>query len=123
MKSGAVGSPDRDIKTAAAKPRGRRLATTRRGQVIVENVNHPGQMSRVNASKYEAARAALLVVLPKRAPGMTQHQMMLAMRDALCMEQFPGTTTTWWTKTVQLDLEAKGLVVREPTKPARWRRA
>ena len=27
----------------------------------------------------------------------------------------------WWTKCVQLDLEAKGVVVREGSKPIRWR--
>ncbi|MFN3623373.1 MAG: DUF6958 family protein [Hyphomicrobium sp.] len=64
----------------------------------------------------------MLRVLPKCAPGMTQHEMMLAMRDALPLEVFPGTTTTWWTKTVQLDLEAKRLVVRDAGKPLRWRR-
>lgn len=92
-------------------------------KVIVENVNHPGKTSRVDAVKYKAARAALLKVLPKRAPGMTQHEMMVAMRDALPESVFPGTTTSWWMKTVQLDLEAKGLVVRDSVKPLRWRRA
>lgn len=94
-----------------------------REMTLVENVNHPGKSERVDAVKYAAARAAMLQLLPKKPPGMTQHEMMTAMRDALSLEQFPGTTTTWWTKTVQLDLEAKGLVVREATKPLRWRRA
>ena len=94
-----------------------------REMTLVENVNHPGKSERVDAVKYAAARAAMLKLLPKKSPGMTQHEMMTAMRDALSLEQFPGTTTTWWTKTVQLDLEAKGLVVREATKPLRWRRA
>jgi hypothetical protein len=48
--------------------------------------------------------------------------MMLATRDALPESTFPGTTTSWWMKTVQLDLEAKGLVVRDGGKPLRWRR-
>jgi hypothetical protein len=92
-------------------------------KVVVENVNHPGKTSRVDAVKYKAARAALLEILPKRSPGMTQHEMMLAMREALPESKFPGTTTAWWMKTVQLDLEAKGLVVRDAGKPLRWRRA
>ena len=29
----------------------------------------------------------------------------------------------WWAKAVQLDLEAKGTLVREPAKPLRWHRA
>jgi hypothetical protein len=93
-----------------------------REKVQVENVNHPGKTERVDVTKYKLARAAMLSVLPKQAPGMTQHEMMLAMRDALSLDVFPGTTTTWWTKTVQLDLEAKGLVVRDAGKPLRWRR-
>jgi hypothetical protein len=34
---------------------------------------------------------------------------------------FPeGAKAGWWTKTVQLDLEAKGVVAREKTRPLRW---
>lgn len=91
-------------------------------KIIVENVNHPGKTSRVDAAKYRVARAAMLKVLPKKPPGMTQHEMMIAMRDALPLDQFPGTTSSWWMKTVQLDLEAKGLVARDAGKPLRWRR-
>lgn len=93
-----------------------------RAMVEVENVNHPGHMSRVDAGKYAAAREAMLALLPRTAPGMSQKEMMLAMRQALSVTLFPGTTTSWWAKTVQLDLEAKGLVVRDAGKPLRWRR-
>ena len=35
---------------------------------------------------------------------------------------FPGGATSgWWTKSVQLDMEAKGQLVRIPGKPTRWR--
>lgn len=97
-------------------------AKTAREMVVVENVNHPGKTERVDAGKYKLARAAMLKLLPKAAPGMTQHEMMLAMREALPLDVFPGTTTSWWMKTVQLDLEAKGLVLRDPGKPLRWRK-
>jgi hypothetical protein len=90
--------------------------------VVVENVNHPGHTTRIDAAKYEATRAAMLKVLPRKAPGLTQDEMMREMRKALPTSQFPGTTTSWWTKMVQLDLEAKGLVVRDNGKPLRWRR-
>jgi hypothetical protein len=89
----------------------------------VENINHPGKTNRVDAAKYKAARAALLKVLPRKGPGITQQEMMSAMRSALSKSTFPGTTSSWWMKTVQLDLEAKGLVVRDGGKPLRWRRA
>ena len=36
---------------------------------------------------------------------------------------FPqGAKAGWWAKTVQLDLEAKGIVVREKTQPLRLRK-
>ena len=100
-------------RTTAAKPR---------EMVVVENVNHPNHRARVDAAKYLATRTALLSVLPKKAPGLTQDEMMVAMRRALSVSTFPGTTTSWWSKTVQLDLEAKGLLKRDGGKPLRWRR-
>ena len=94
-----------------------------RAMIEVETVNRPGSIARVDAGKYAAARAALLKLLPRKAPGITQREMMTAMRAALPLDLFPGTTTSWWAKTVQLDLEAKGLVRRDAGKPLRWRRA
>jgi hypothetical protein len=90
--------------------------------IEVENVNHPGQVTQRDAGKYRAAREAFLGFLPSQGPGMTQEEMMRAMRAALPLDAFPGKTTSWWMKTVQLDLEAKGLVVRDRGKPLRWRR-
>jgi hypothetical protein len=34
-----------------------------------------------------------------------------------------GAKAGWWVKTVQLDLEAKGIVVRDGGRPLRWSRA
>ena len=39
-------------------------------------------------------------------------------------ELFPGGAKAgWWAKTVQLDLEAKGVIVREKTRPLRLHKA
>ena len=94
------------------------------GMVTVQNVNHPGQTRQVNAVKYTAARKALLRALPKRAPGLTQAEMFKAARAHLPQAIFPGGATSgWWAKTVQLDLEAKGLVRRSTdSRPLRWHR-
>lgn len=94
-------------------------------QVEVENVNVPGQVTRVQARKYEAMRRALLRVLPRRSPGLTQKQMFEAAAPELPGDLFPGGATSgWWVKCVQLDLESKGLVRRETdAKPLRWHRA
>jgi hypothetical protein len=92
--------------------------------IEVRNPNVPGAVRRVNRAKYEAVRRVLLEVLPERAPGMTQAEMMSAVRPRLPGELFPGGATGgWWTKTVQLDLEAAGAVRRVAGKPLRWLRA
>jgi len=92
-------------------------------KVEIENVLQPGKTYSVDAAKYALARAAMLDVLPKSEPGMIQAEMTAAMRAALPADQFPGTTSSWWMKAAQLDLEAKGLVVRIKGKPLRWRLA
>lgn len=93
-------------------------------RIEVENVNTPGKVTRVDAEKYKAMRAALLKALPKRAPGLTQDEMYDALLPHLPDDLFPGGDKAgWWMKCVQLDLEAKKIVTREATKPLRWHRA
>lgn len=90
-------------------------------KVVVENVNVPSRTSRVNAAKYQAMKDAMLRVLPKEEPGLTQSEIREAVIPHLPDELYPGGSTAgWWAKTVQLDLEAKGTVIREATKPLRW---
>lgn len=90
-------------------------------RVAIENVNHPGSTTTVDAGKYHAMRAALLEVLPAEAPGLTQAEMRDAVVAHLPESLFPGGATAgWWAKAVQLDLEAKGVIAREKAKPLRW---
>ena len=90
-------------------------------KIEVENVNHPGLVERVDAVKYADAKAAMLKVLTKDAPGMTAKEIKEAMIPHLSPDLFPGGATSgWWAKTVQLDLEAKGQIQRADTKPLRW---
>ncbi|MEM6726981.1 MAG: hypothetical protein AAF618_00650 [Pseudomonadota bacterium] len=90
-------------------------------KVVVENVNVPGHTSRVDRAKYEAMRAAYLGALTDTAPGMTAAEAKAALLPHLHPGLFPGGATSgWWMKTVQLDLEAKGLVARSETKPLRF---
>ncbi|MEP0190850.1 MAG: hypothetical protein ABJP70_09515 [Erythrobacter sp.] len=89
--------------------------------IEVENVNAPGKSSRVNAAKYNDMRAAFEKALPNSSPGLTQSDTREATKPHLSQDLFPkGQTCGWWAKTVQLDLEAKGLLTREATKPLRW---
>lgn len=112
-------------KVVAKKTTKKAVAKASKGAdetIEIWNVIQPGKTYRVNAAKYAMTRAMFLKVLPKKAPGFTQSEMMAAMRAALPSDQFPGTTSSWWTKSAQLDLEAKGLVVRDRGTPLRWRR-
>ncbi len=89
--------------------------------IEVENVNTPNRKTRVNAAKYADMRAAFETVIPRSSPGFTQAETREAVKSHLSDQLFPeGKTCGWWAKTVQLDLEAKGLLVREATKPLRW---
>ena len=90
-------------------------------KIAVENVNTPGKTTNVDRAKYEAMKSAMLTTLPRAAPGMTAKEAKEAAKPHLPEELFPGGATSgWWQKCVQLDLEAKGLVVREDTKPLRF---
>lgn len=97
----------------------------RRKTIALANENIPGQVSSVDAEKNEAMRGALLKILPKRAPGLTQGDMTAAVQPQLPQDLWPaGAKSLWWVKTVQLDPEAKGLVLRDrEAAQARWRRA
>lgn len=93
-------------------------------RVVVENVNVPGSRRSVDGAKYAAMKRALLKVVPKKEPGITQAEMFDAVVPHLPDDLFPGGETSgWWAKTVQLDLEAKGVLMRDwKAKPMRWRR-
>jgi hypothetical protein len=92
-------------------------------RITVENVNVPGHTTRLDAPMYRAMQAALLTVLPSKEPGLTQDEMRRAVVPHLPKSLFPGGAKAgWWAKSVQLDLEAKGVIAREATKPLRWHR-
>ncbi|PUB18578.1 DUF6958 family protein [Yoonia sediminilitoris] len=90
-------------------------------KIEVENINTPGKITRVDRAKYEAMKSAMLATLPKSAPGMTAKESKDAAKAHLPEALFPGGATSgWWQKCVQLDLEAKGVIVRENSKPLRF---
>jgi hypothetical protein len=94
-----------------------------RKMVVVRTPNKPGYSSRVDAESYEAMRKTMMKVLPRKAPGLTQAEMWAALVRAAPKKFFATRGKVgWWMKSVQLDLEAKKVVVREATKPLRWHR-
>ncbi|MFT6606807.1 MAG: hypothetical protein ACJA2X_002010 [Halocynthiibacter sp.] len=87
-------------------------------KIEVENINSPGHVVRLDAAKYTSMRDALLKVLPTEAPGMKVPDAKAALLPHLSQELFPqGEKAGWWLKAVQLDLEAKGIIARAPSKP------
>lgn len=91
--------------------------------VQIKSVLHPGKTYTRDAAKMEKISAALISILPHNKPGLTQGEMMKALRGAVSEADFPGTTHSWWGKSAQLHLEAEGQVIRDATKPLTWRKA
>jgi hypothetical protein len=89
----------------------------------VENVLQPGKTYSVDAAKFEAMKAAYLKVLPKTAPGLTPAEIQKQVLPLLPQDLFPGGEKAgWWNKSVQLDLEAKGVITRGPGGPVKlWK--
>ena len=94
-----------------------------RKMVEIENVNHPSQVRLVDAAMYGAMRRAYLKILPKTPPGLTVEEIYGKVEPELPKDLFPGGAKAgWWAKAVQLDLEAKGIIVREKARPLRLHR-
>jgi hypothetical protein len=90
------------------------------GRVEILNIKSPGHVVRVDAAKYEAMKRAILSVLPRESPGLTVAELKQRVLPQLPEHLYPGGAKAgWWLKGVQLDLEARGVVVREDTKPLR----
>jgi len=81
------------------------------------------QGQRVNRAAYEAYRDALLEAIPDTADGIAFGELAAAV-EVLVPNRIRTTTSPgWWTTTVKLDLEARGLIERiEGTSRQRVRR-
>ena len=92
--------------------------------IPVENINHPGTTKRVDALMYEAMRAAMLKAMPASENGLTLAELGTRVVPHLPESLYPGGDKSgWWLKTVQLDLEAKGVLVRTKSSPIRLHKA
>ncbi len=89
-------------------------------RIQIENVLQPGKTYSADPDKYAATRKAVLADPAAKAPGMTVAELQKDVLKNLPDELFPGGATAgWWVKAVHLDLEAKGIVVREKGSPVR----
>lgn len=101
----------------------RERAKTNLRKLRLKNINHPGRLKLVDAEIYEAMKRALLKAIPRTSPGLTVAEMERRALAHLPEKLFPSSAKSgWWTKTVQLDLEARGILARINTKPLRLRR-
>lgn len=90
-------------------------------KVGVENINVPGYTTRVDKKKYLAIKNSMMKVLPERPPGLNQNQIKEIITSMVPEKLFPnGEKVGWWSKTIQLDLEAKGVIKRLDKKPLEW---
>jgi hypothetical protein len=86
------------------------------------NVNHPEHHENLNEIKYQAIRDAILSVLAEHSKqaGMPFSDLEIQVKQYLIknhisMEMFPKPgSIRWYTKAVQLDLEARKIIERVP---------
>ena len=89
----------------------------------VENILQPGKTYRVDAHKFGAMEAAILNAIPDAPPGLTVAELKARALPHLPEALFPGGAKAgWWVKSVQLDLEAKGVIARTDSSPLRLHR-
>lgn len=86
-------------------------------RIEVEN-STTGRSQRLDRTKYEAMRDALLLVLPTESPGLKVAEAKEALLPHLDQDLFPGGEKAgWWLKAVQLDLEARKVIARAAGSP------
>ena len=79
---------------------------------------------RIERSKYDVMRRALLRVVPRRKSGVAFSDLPALVEPHLDREVFDGTASVgWYVVTVKQDLEARGLIEQVPEqKPQHLRR-
>jgi hypothetical protein len=88
------------------------LAKENKGSAVRMTVKN-GANKQGGKTKYDAMKKALLAALARKAMGLTYEEMAGAVMAYLPTNLLPGGAKAgWWTKTVQLDLEEKGVIVR-----------
>jgi hypothetical protein len=78
----------------------------------------------IERAKYDAMRAALLAVIPRRRDGVAFGQLADLVRPRLPRAAFPpAASVSWYVAVVKQDLEARGLIEQVPgRKPQHLRR-
>ena len=80
-----------------------------------KNVNKGSRGFAVTAEKYEPIRNAILASVPRKKEGVSFKELVESVTGRVPKELFPKQgSVSWYTKVVQLDLEAKGQIERIP---------
>ncbi len=89
------------------------------------NVNKGSRGFSVTTEKYEPIRRAILALVPRNREGVSFKELVASVSGRVPKELYPKRgSVSWYTKVVQLDLEASGQIERIPgTIPQRVRRA
>ncbi len=108
------------------------MATTKKGKtrarkpddrIVTRNITKGAGGKRISRAMYDATRDAILGVLPGRGDGMPFTDLMKKVERRVPRDLFAGASVGWYTTTVKLDLEARGLIERVPgAHPQRLRR-
>jgi hypothetical protein len=112
LQSGAwvARRPDRAIiqakGTEPVQPDGAQLKTS--------NINKGKKGFAVTPDKYELIRSAILASVPRTGGGVTFKELVASVATRVPTELFPKKgSVSWYTKVVQLDLEARGQLQRK----------
>ena len=90
----------------------------------IEVRTREGKPWRVGRAKFEEMARVLMATLPTEPPGLTFAGIQAAVTPLLDPGLFPnGEKVGWWAKSVQLDHEFRGLIVRTKGSPLRFHRA
>jgi hypothetical protein len=92
--------------------------------IMTRNVNRGAGGTRISKEKYEIVREALLRAVPKKKDGIAFKDLPRAVAREITRRDLANLgSVTWYTTTVKLDLEARGILERVPgAKPQRIRR-
>ena len=94
-----------------------------RVSVKVRAINAPKHAREVDAAKYAPMKRVVLRVFRESDEGLTQRRMFAAIKARIDRSKYrTDGVMRWWAKSVQLDLEARGELVRERgRRPFVWR--
>jgi hypothetical protein len=108
----------------APRERGYDAGPKQERTVKTTNVNSGSRGFAVTPQKYEPIRRAILASVQRGAHSLTFQELVASVATRVPAELFPKKgSVSWYTKVVQLDLEAKGQLERVPdVTPQRIRR-